>query len=92
MKKHIPVFKRSAFLILLLIIAYYIRRDLPAVIAHPELARGLAIFFLVALSGLLFTLSLQVHKEKEQIKKKLGEKTYNWLVSAESGTKPDRGQ
>jgi len=97
-----PFFKRSAFLILLLIVAYYVRRDLPAVLAHPELLRGLAIFFLVALSGLLLALSLQDHKEKELVKKKLGEDTYNWLVSAESAcpgeasrsrkTKPDRGQ
>ena len=99
MLNHFPAIKRAAFLILLLIVAYYVRRDIPAVLAHPELLRGLAIFFLVALSGLLFALGLQVHKEKVILQKKLGEKTYDWLVSAESGlpagkagTKPDRGQ
>lgn len=80
LKTRTPVLKRSAFLLLLIIIAYYVRRDLPAVISHPDLVKGLAIFSLVALSGLLLALSLQVHKEKEKIKRKLGENTYNWLT------------
>ena len=83
MKRYYPQLKRAAFLILLLIVAYYIRRDLPAILSHPELVRGLAIFFLVALSGLLLALSLQIQKEREQVKKKLGEQTYNWLAKGE---------
>ena len=83
MKKYYPQLKRSAFLILLLIVAFYVRRDLPAVLSHPELVKGLSMFFLVALSGLLIALSLQVHKEKEKVKKKLGERTYNWLAEEE---------
>jgi hypothetical protein len=82
-KKLVAVIKRSAFLILLLIVAYYVRRDLPSILSRPELIRGLAIFFMVALSGLLFALSLQINKEREQVKKKLGEQTYNWLTKGE---------
>ena len=80
MKRYYPQLKRSAFLILLLIVAYYVRRDLPAVLAHPELLRGLAIIFLVGLSGVSVALAAQFHKENQQLKKKLGEENYNWLI------------
>lgn len=79
-KNYFPAIKRAAFVILLIITLYYIQRDLPIVLAHQELVKGLILFFMITLSALLLALTLQIHKEMKQIKKKLGDKTYKWLT------------
>lgn len=67
------------YLLLLPILIYYIIRDLPTLLEHSELFKGLSLFVLLTLSLIFLTGWVNSFKSETRLRKKLGNKTYDWL-------------
>jgi hypothetical protein len=61
-------------------IGYYVLRDLPVILKHESLARGLSQIILISALGLAISLFIQYSREVYKIKKRLGPKAYEWLI------------
>lgn len=69
------------YLFLFLVPIYYIIRMMPILFEHSKLFNGLLILVLTATTGIFFTGWFISFKSEMRLRKKLGEKTYNWLES-----------
>lgn len=68
------------YLLLIPVAGYYLMRDMATLIKHEDLLRGLSLFILTALVGLLFCAWLNIARELNKVKKQIGNIAYEWMV------------
>ena len=68
------------YILLLPILIYYIIRDLPTLLEHSELFKGLSLFVLLTFALIFLSGWIQSVRSETRLRKKLGDKTYDWLA------------